>query len=262
MSSYFLPLSPGEGNDVFLATDQTIGPWSEKHQHGGPPCALLGRGIERECGASHSVARITFELERPVPVGLVRVAVRTVSGRKARRVEAMLTDEDDRVLVRATAVCIEARALDLPRVPEPPPPPPPPETAPRFEFPFFRTEVGYHTSVDVRLVRGELGSGVVTAYMRPMVPLVDGEEGSPLERLLAVVDSASGVSQALDVGTFTFLNPDLTVALARPPQGEWFALEARTAPDASGMGLCHAAIFDGMGALGHSLQTLVLDRRA
>ncbi len=261
MSAFFLPLETGGGLEVFLATEHTIGPWSQKHQHGGPPCALLGRAIEREAGASHRVARVTFDLERPVPVGLLRVAARTLSGKKARRIEAILTDEDDKVLVRAAAVCIEARPLTLPRLPELPAPPPPPESAPPYAFPFFPTEVGYHTSVDIRLVRGAMGSGVVAAFMRPLVPLVDGEDGTPLERLLAVVDSASGVSQAVDVRAFSFLNPDLTVALSRAPSGEWFGLDARTMLDSSGMGLCTAGLFDEAGMLGESLQTLVLEAR-
>ncbi len=262
MSAFFLPLRPADPLEVFLGTEHTIGPWSDKHQHGGPPCALLGRAIARAAGPTYHVARITFDLERPVPVGLVRVAARALTGRKARRFEAVLTDEDDRVLVRAAAVCIEARPLELPPPPPLPTAPPPPESAEPYALPFFHTEVGYHTSVDLRLVRGALGSGVVAAQMRPLLPLVDGEESTPLERLLVVVDSASGVSQALDTRRYTFVNPDLTVTLARPPRGEWFALDARTTPDATGMGLCHATLSDEGGLLGHSTQTLVLERRA
>ncbi|MBC7172598.1 MAG: thioesterase family protein, partial [Polyangiaceae bacterium] len=209
MSAFFLPLMPDDGGDVFLATEHTIGPWSAEHQHGGPPCALLGRAIAREAGPGYAVARISFDLERPVPIGLVRVAARTVSGRKARRIEAILTDPDDRVLVRAMAICIEQRPLELPHMPELPEPLPPYASMPRFDFPFFAADVGYHTSIDCRIVRGALGSGVVAAFMRPLLALVEGEESTPLERLLVVVDSASGMSQVLDVRAFTFVNPDL-----------------------------------------------------
>lgn len=261
MDAFFLPLEAHGGLEVFLATEHTIGPWSETHQHGGPPCALVGRAIAREAGPNHSLGRVTFELERPAPVGLVRVAARTLSGKRARRIEAILTDADDRVLVRAAAVCIERRPLELSSVPAPTARLPPPESAPRFEFPFFPTEIGYHTSVDVRIVRGQVGSGAAAAFMRPLVALVGGEEPSPLERLLTVVDSASGVSRALDPHAFTFVNPDLTVALSRAPEGEWFGLDARTTPDVSGMGSCHAALHDRDGPIGHSLQTLVLEPR-
>ncbi len=51
------------------------------------------------------------------------------------------------------------------------------------------------------------------------VSLVQGEAMSPLQRLLACVDSASGASAALDVAEWNFLNTDLTVHVVRPPGG-------------------------------------------
>ena len=74
--------------------------------------------------------------------------------------------------------------------------------------------------------------------MRPLVPLVPGEEMSGLQRLLTCVDSASGVSAAVDPDTWGFLNTELTVHVLRPPVGEWVCLVAETTlgPGAVGRG--------------------------
>ena len=62
----------------------------------------------------------------------------------------------------------------------------------------------------------------------PLVPLLPGERMTPLQRLLACVDSASGASAALDPAEWNFLNTDLTVHVVRPPVGEWVCLDADT----------------------------------
>ena len=76
-------------------------------------------------------------------------------------------------------------------------PPPIPESAAPFQFPFFRDPIAYHTSVETRLVRGTWGKGPVMAWT-PAVALVEGETPSPLQRLLVVADSASGLAVVLD----------------------------------------------------------------
>ena len=51
---------------------------------------------------------------------------------------------------------------------------------------------------------------------------------SPVQRLMTCVDSASGVSAALDPGEWGFLNTELTVHVLRPPVGDWVCLDAET----------------------------------
>ena len=45
------------------------------------------------------------------------------------------------------------------------------------------------------------------------MPLVAGEEPTGLQRVLAVADSANGVSAVLPLGDWLFINPELTVHL-------------------------------------------------
>ena len=54
----------------FISSELTRGPWSNQHQHGGPPCALLGRALSRHGDEADAffLARMTVELLRPVPI--------------------------------------------------------------------------------------------------------------------------------------------------------------------------------------------------
>ena len=69
------------------------------------------------------------------------------------------------------------------------------------------------------------------------VPLVEGEEPSPLVRVMAAADSGNGVSATLDWNEWLFINTDLTVHLHRMPEGEWVCLDAVTIPEPNGIGM-------------------------
>jgi hypothetical protein len=112
-----------------------------------------------------------------------------------------------------------------------------------------------------RFVAGSfLEPGPATAWLRMRHPLLPGEAPSPLVRVLAAADSGNGVSAALDYRRWVFINADLTVYLARPPVGEWIALEAATTV-ADGVGLATSVVHDQQGPVGRGLQALFIDRR-
>jgi acyl-CoA thioesterase len=102
----------------------------------------------------------------------------------------------------------------------------------------------------------------VTAWMRPRVALVEGETPSPLQRLLAVADSASGLAVVLDPTRYTFVNADLTVAVHRAPEGDWVGLDAATVAEAHGVGQTRARLWDARGAIGVSLQNCLVGSRS
>jgi hypothetical protein len=256
--AFYLP----DGEDRFLATELTRGPWDPRAQHAGPPAALLGRAIERlGQRADLRTARVTFEVLRPVPIGPVQVAARRLrDGRSVELVEASLSAGGAEVM-RATALRIRGAELPLP---------PGLAEAHRLEGPdqgrqepFFPTgqEVGYHTAMEWRFVAGSfLEAGPATVWLRMRHPLLPGEAPSPLVRVLAAADSGNGVSAVLDYRRWVFINADLTVYLVRPPVGEWVALEAATTV-AGGVGLAESVIHDRQGPVGRGLQALFVDRR-
>ena len=62
-----------------------------------------------------------------------------------------------------------------------------------------------------------------------------------MQRAAAAADFGNGVSWVLPFDDWIFLNPDLTLHLARPPQGEWIGLDALTLPSDQGMAMAERA---------------------
>jgi len=104
--------------------------------------------------------------------------------------------------------------------------------------------------------------GPTAVWFRLRVPLVAGEETSPLARVMAAADFGNGISAPLDWDEgWTFINPDLTVYLNRRPDGEWVGLDAVTWPEENAVAVAEAALYDERGRIGRSVQSLLLDRR-
>jgi Thioesterase-like superfamily len=257
LSAYFVP-----DGERFVATESTRGPWSREHQHGGPPAALLVRAWERLAGEEALLARMTFDFLRPVPIAPLTVRVEvTRAGSQVRRLQGVLSTVEGTVVLQASALALRT-ALVLPEsIDDGAAAPGPPESAAPFQFPFFRDPVAYHTSVETRLVRGTWGKGPVMAWMRPRVALVEGETPSPLQRLLVVADSASGLAVVIDPDRHTFINADLTVAVHRAPEGDWVGIDAATVAEAHGVGLTRARLWDAQGTIGVSLQNCLVGLR-
>ncbi|MFF5707193.1 thioesterase family protein [Streptomyces sp. NPDC012794] len=252
----------GEGR--FLATEATRGPWDPNSQHAGPPAALLGRAVEERPGARADmrIARITYEILRPVPIGELEVTASVLrAGRGTELVEAALAPAGGQPVMLARALRIRVSGEPVPAVVPAAVVPPPGEVGvtPFLPVPW---ETGYHSSVETRFTEGaftERGPG--TCWMRMRVPLVAGEEVRPLDRVLVAADSGNGISAVMDFGRFVFVNGDLTVHLHRHPVGEWVCVEARTSVDAAGIGLADSRLHDEKGPLGRGAQSLFVARR-
>jgi Thioesterase-like superfamily len=243
----------------FVPSASTRGPWDPDAQHAGPPAALLGRAIGRcEPRDGMRVGRITCEILRPVPLEPLTVEARVVRpGRSVELLEASLAGPEGEVM-RAAAWRLRAgdHALHLD---EDERPPGPAEGSPS-DFPGTGHEFGYHEATEYRFVRGSFSHpGPATVWMRTRVPLVEGEEPGPLERVLVAADSGNGVSAALDWRTQLFINTELTVHLMRPLGGEWVCLDAVTRVD--GLGLTETTLWDERGRIGRAAQALLVRRR-
>ena len=259
------PLPPffAADGERFVPSVSTRGPWSPRHQHGGPPAALLARAFAGQTGAGGQIARLTFDFLRPVPLEPLTVATRVVrAGAKVQRFAGSLLTEDDAVVIEATCLVMRVAAGSVTVLPEPRTPPVPPAESTPFELPIMSADQGYHRAMEWRLARGTLGRGPTAAWLRPRVALVAGETPTPLECLVTAADSASGVALAVDPRTTTFVNGDLTIALHRAPTGEWTCLDAATSGERHGIGLARARLWDTAGLVGRSLQTLLLEPRA
>ncbi|HKA29294.1 MAG TPA: thioesterase family protein [Candidatus Binatia bacterium] len=250
----------------FVPTELARGPWTPEALHGGPPAALLAGCAERVPGGeSMMISRLTVELLRPVPVFPLSVETRLLRpGRKVQLVGVSIHAGEVEV-ARATALRI--RTLDLPLPPDVvqlAPPPGPERGEPGgsawrglIDYPAFHNQ-----GVEHRFVAGSFDRpGPSTDWIRLRVPVVAGEETSPLARVAAVADFGNGVSWVLSRNDgWQFINPDLTIGLHRMPSGEWVCLEADTAVEPTGIGQAHSRLWDECGALGWAIQSLLLDR--
>jgi hypothetical protein len=275
-SAFYEPV----GHEAYVATAATIGPWSTDAQHGGPPSALAARALElHRPDERQRLARVAVDILRPVPVGKISLRARTVRpGRRITLAEVVM-EADGQEVLHARGWRIERPDGHVPRVGdggEPTPLPPPGDGfAPDI---FTRSDRGYLASIEWRFqpaepVPGEAGARDGSAprepdgapaggaWTRPKLPLLPGEDPSPMSRALLVADSGSGVGAALPAREYIFVNVDLTVVLPRDPVGEWLLLEPSTMIGSDGTGLTSTRLSDQFGPCGRGLQTLLVAPR-
>ena len=245
--------------DRVTPSELTRGPWDPNAQHAGPPSALLSRAIERcEPREGMRVGRVTVEILAPVPIAPLTLSARVVRpGRSVEMLEASLAGPDGDVM-RARAWRLAS--TDITADWEQDGVPPGPEDASALEFFATGERVGWHTAMEIVFARGKfLEPGPATVWMRPRVALVEGEEFTPLQRVMVAADGGNGVSAPLDWSGYVFINTDLSVHLLRPAIGEWVCLDSVTHVD--GIGMTDTALWDREGRIGRAAQTLLVRAR-
>jgi len=244
--------------DAFQPQPVSRSGWGEEVLHGGPVAALFVHQMERvPTPVPMQVTRLTVDMFRPVPTS--PLIVTTKVSREGRRIQTLEASMDSGGVEVARATMLRIRSDDL-AVPDHPTrePLPEPDGLPVYRMREHDEGDWFHTrGVEMRLVSGDVVEpGPATVWMRLTVPIVAGEEPSPIQRAVAVADFPNGISRVLPPG-WLYINPDLTVHFGRPPAGEWIALRART-DITGGVGLAQAELFDTGGAFGHSLQSLLV----
>ncbi|GAB3684997.1 thioesterase family protein [Salinisphaera aquimarina] len=248
--------------DTFLATGLSRGPWDENAQHGGAPAALLAHLAETAVGEEFFLARLTFELSRPVPVAALTVAVETSRGRTARRVTLRIEHEGS-VVGRAIALMLREQSTAVPATSAARLEPEPADCTERFDTPGMPTgESFHHEAMDIRVAHGSTRvPGPAAAWFCLRVPLIDGVETTPAMRAAAAADFGNGISWVLPFDEFLFTNTDLTLYLHRAPVGEWIGLDAETIVQPNGVGLASSTLYDSQGRIGMAHQNLLVRPR-
>ncbi|MEO6087429.1 MAG: thioesterase family protein [Umezawaea sp.] len=257
MAAFYRRLATGR----YLSTEHTVGPWNAHSQHLGPPSALLVRELENcEPRDGMALSRVAFDVLGPVPVAELEVSAHVLRpGRSVELLSAELT-HDGRAVLRAQAwrtsrgdtSSITSDFSGM--LPEPP-------ACPRMVLP-ASWSCGYLDAVDWRSVDGDMMTpGNAIVWGRPLMPTVEDEETTALQRLFTIADSASGVSSRLDIRKWLAINTDLTVHLHREPQGSWFALEAETVIGPNGFGVASSVVHDLLGPVARTAQSLFVRER-
>jgi hypothetical protein len=260
-------------SSTVVPTASSRGPWDDRHCHGGPVAAILTRAVEQTDDGHPpgywQVARLTVELTRPVPVGAaLRLSTEVERpGRQVSLVAARL-EHDDVAVAIARALRIRSAPVDLPELVEPPddrPPPPDAFEDVRWEMWTDDTPRFHSHSCRHRAVAGAMDEpGPATEWIALRVPVVAGEDPTGGQRVAAAVDFGNGISSGIDSEQVAFINPDLTIHLARPPIGEWVCIASSThygLPGNDGAAMAESAVYDVAGRVGRSVQSLILQAR-
>jgi hypothetical protein len=252
---------------VFEATDGTRSNWDPEIQHGSPPLALMTKLIEERAGDSGMrVGRLTLDILGAIPV--TRLRLRSWVERPGARISLLAAemlapgpDGGERAVARvtgwllATSDTADAVTDRYPPLVE--------GDAVAVPHSWVGAN-GYLETVSWRTQHGadaDADGAASVVWLSPLVPLVDSEPTTALQRLAMVVDSANGAGAALDPEKFVFMNTDTVMHLHRLPEGSDFAVRARGSIGPDGIGVTTADIFDRQGFIGTSAQTLLVQRR-
>jgi hypothetical protein len=286
-----------DGGQSFMPTEHARGPWDPQALHGGAPAALIADAFERvEPGSHLRIARLGFELLRPIPFAPLTLSARIVRpGRRVQELAAELSagaGDARQVVCRASALRVQAVAAEVaaaavmqeaateaaaaigptPDAPEggaaapaPADALPPPEQARPVRFALDQDNIDRASfaasAMEMRWLSDPRQAGPGRVWMRLRHPLLEGRELTALARLAATADFGNGVSAELPFERFLFINADLTIHLQRQPLGEWIGLDARTLLHGGGTGLAESVLHDVQGPVGRAFQTLVVQPR-
>jgi Thioesterase-like superfamily len=256
---------------VIRPTEHARGPWDPRALHGGAPAALIAAAFERvEPGSQLHIARLGFELLRPIPLEPLTLTVRIVRpGRRVQELAGELSADlgsGPQVVCRASALRVQAISAEVAATALPPAAseelPPPEQGKPvRFALDDADRDSFAASAMEMRWLSDPRAPGPGRVWMHLRYPLLAGQALTPLARLAATADFGNGISAALPFERFLFINADLTLHLQRPPRGEWIGLDARTLLHEGGTGLAESVLHDVHGPVGRAFQTLVVEAR-
>jgi hypothetical protein len=250
----------------FVPSGHARGPWDPGAQHGGPPTALIVRAVEAlEAPGPMLLSRLTIEFLGAVPLAPLEVRAEIVRpGRRLQLAEAAIA-AGGRDVARARAVRLRRETVEVPEAARPATRIAGPDGVAAFDMPDapHGEDQGFaRTAMELRFVEGTfVAPGPAITWFRLRMPLVAGEEPTPVQRLACAADFGNGIGAELDFATHLFVNTDLTIHASREPVGEWIAVEARTEHGPEGTALAWSRLHDERGPVGVAAQSLYVAAR-
>jgi len=105
------------------------------------------------------------------------------------------------------------------------------------------------------------GPGISEIWVRYRGTVLEGRPMTPLVRAGFFADFGNGIAPIVRSEQYSYLNADISLHLARLPQGEWIHLKARTLAGGNGLAVTCTEIGDGQGQAGWSHQSLIIEPR-
>lgn len=246
-------------DERYVGFETARGPWDENACHGGPVTGTIAREVERRI-PDKQLVRLTLNFLRPIPLDGYRISVEVEkAGRAVATASASLTGNDGRVCASAAALLLTAH--DYSGLPSPRPSPPEFEASTPGFFVSDKSPHGkpfFNSGIEIRYPPGETNAPGPTTMWMQSLPIVEGEEPSPFQRLCPLADCGNGISRNGDFDVASFINPDLTVVVHRLPASDWLASESISFWQDSGIGMSHSILHDTQGPVGAALQALII----
>ncbi|HEY6635376.1 MAG TPA: thioesterase family protein [Acidimicrobiia bacterium] len=260
---------PGATPSEYRSTPLANAGWYDEGQHGGAFASLIVGHVEASVPtlSTMEIDRVTVEIFRVIPLVDLRIETEVIrEGKRIQSVEARTYDPAGTLLSVATIQRLRVAELELPDDAFPPPLqlPRPDEIEESVGEAWGVGQVGkpmfHRHAMEIREIFGGFGEkGPGAVWMRLTKPIVAGRETTAAQRAVATADFCNGISRGLDTDQWVFMNPDLTVHLARYPVGEWVGLSAVSGYQRVGRGVSTGTLWDTRGWLGRSTQSLYLD---
>ena len=268
--AYYRPLGRDGEHEHFAPTDNTVSVWGDELQHGGPPIGLLARSLLRHSpDPAQDFSRITVDILGAIGLGENRVHTTVLRpGRQISLIQSELSVRQDDGSFRPAARAqgwrlATAGTSDVEHYPVEALTPGPEALEGTIGFSGLGPLTGdwgtkgFVGTLESRIVPTDPQRGR-RVWVRPLLPLVAGEEISDVEKFFTVLDVANGVGSRLAFGKWSFMNTDTTVHLYRQPVGDWTGIDARMVVGRGGYGMTGADLFDANGPVGRSAQTLLI----
>lgn len=240
-----------------------MGLWGPDALNGPAVCAIAAYAAEKAGGREDfTPARFTVELFKSARRLPMAPSTRTLrDGRRIRVVEVSVIqyDGDEEILVARGNVVFLKHGINPPGErwsrPADVDPFTPPETPDTYQ-PFFRTDE-HDWSSDLADFQN---AGRLSLWTRPFT-VVEGQELTPFQRAVIAAESTSLATNIGD-GGIGFINADLTVALARLPEGVRVGVVADSHIENAGLSVGTAQLYDEHGRFGVGLVTAIDNTRA
>lgn len=242
--------------DGFVGTLLSQGAWDPGTQTGIAVLALLGHVLEDlPTLTPMSLARITVDLVRPVPIGkrldIVSTTVR--EGKKLQVLELAVVVGD---VEHARARVLRLRDADVSESPGMPASStdddPAAALVPPEQLPRLVSDEGPAMMRALDLRRSPAGGDDRFAFWtRLLVPVVAGEPIRPTSVQTVGVDFTNCIGAAINPRVASTINPDVSAEFLRRPEGEWIAIVGDTRFDHRvGRGISTATLSDRTGVFG------------
>ncbi|WP_134741798.1 acyl-CoA thioesterase domain-containing protein [Nocardioides sp. 503] len=249
---------------TLVPTEMAQSMWDANQMHGVAVSGALARALEAGVAdlgrADLRPARLTVDLFRPATMDPCETSTTVVrEGRRICLVDAVLT-QGGAPVARASAVFLAPSADPDGEVwsPEDRPVPPPEDVAPPTDVPhvpFFHSEAaGWSQQF------GDHQNGSRKRSWNSAIPIVAGEAVTPFQAAAAVADGASLVTN-WGSGGVQHINTDITLTLARRPDGVEIGLAAVDRVESDGIAVGTVAVFDRLGPLGTAVVTALANAR-